>query len=42
LIHFESDIDRLAYHLYGLTEEEFKIVDPEMPIIKEKCKKKDI
>jgi len=23
-------------------EEEFKIVDPEMPIIKEKCKKKDI
>ena len=31
----EQEIDRLVYHLYGLTYEEVKVVDPETPITKE-------
>lgn len=27
MIHFESEIDRIVYQLYGLTEEEIKIVE---------------
>ena len=27
VIHFESEIDHLVYQLYGLTEEEIKIVE---------------
>ena len=27
VIHFESKIDRLVYPLYGLTEEEIRIVE---------------
>ena len=31
----EQEIDRLVYHLYGLTYDEVKIVDPETPITEE-------
>ena len=31
----ESEIDRLVYHLYGLTYDEVLIVDPETPITRE-------
>ena len=31
----EQEIDRLVYHLYGLTYEEVKIIDPQTPIIEE-------
>lgn len=35
----EQQIDELIYHLYGLTYDEVKIVDPETPITKEEyCK----
>jgi hypothetical protein len=27
VVHFESEIDRLVYQLYGLTEDEIKIVE---------------
>ena len=32
MIHFESEIDRLVYQLYGLTYDEVLIVDSETPI----------
>lgn len=35
----EQEIDRLVYHLYGLTYDEVKIVDPETPITKEEYTK---
>lgn len=31
----EREIDRLVYHLYNLTYDEVKIVDPETPITEE-------
>lgn len=31
----EQEIDRMVYHLYGLTYDEVKIVDPETPLKKE-------
>ena len=31
----EKQIDRLVYHLYGLTYDEVLIVDPETPITRE-------
>ena len=37
----EAEIDNLVYQLYGLTEEEIKIVDPETPITREEYEKKD-
>ena len=35
----EQEIDRLVYHLYGLTYDEVKIVDPETPITEEEYTK---
>lgn len=35
IAHTEQVINRLVYHLYGLTYDEVKIVDPETPIIEE-------
>jgi len=35
----ESEIDRLVYHLYGLTYDEVLIVDPETPITREEYEK---
>ena len=35
----EQEIDRLVYHLYGLTYEEVKVVDPETPITEEEYNK---
>jgi len=34
-IEFEQRIDRLVYHLYGLTYDEVLVVDPETPITRE-------
>lgn len=31
----EQEIDRLVYHLYGLTYDEVKIIDPETPMTEE-------
>ena len=36
----ESEIDRLVYHLYGLTYDEVLIVDPETPITREEYESK--
>ena len=38
--HLESEIDRLVYHLYGLTYDEVLIVDPETPITREEYESK--
>ena len=35
----ESEIDLIAYHLYGLTYDEVLIVDPETPITREEYEK---
>jgi len=37
----ESEIDRLVYHLYGLTYDEVLIVDPETPITREEYEKEE-
>ncbi len=34
----EQEIDRMVYHLYGLTYDEVKIVDPETPLKKKSMK----
>ena len=36
----EQKLDRLVYHLYGLTYDEVLIVDPETPITREEYEKK--
>jgi hypothetical protein len=35
VIHFEKEIDRLVYQLYGLTYDEVLTIDPETPITRE-------
>ena len=32
---YENEIDKLVYHLYGLTYDEVKVIDPETPIMRE-------
>lgn len=35
---YENQIDKLVYHLYGLTYDEIKVIDPETPVTREEYK----